>query len=150
MGNDSQMTPKKVALKWGERMLRFCIANNEPFKRCFYAFQRGLYGYSDEDVFSIDYWLDEVMPPAIDELISKKISCPGEFLEDKDGITEEEIVAGIEKWKKVMRQIRDGFVARRGLSNNYYCLSPQEKKIKIRKFRRGMLLMARYYHTMWW
>jgi len=146
------MTPKQVVLKWGKRAIRFCIINSEFFQRSYYMFQRAWYGYSDEDVFSIDFWLDEILPLAIDELIERKISCPPEFLKGNgdNGFTEEEIIAGIEEWKRVMRQIRDGFLAHQSLSCNGYHLSPEEKKEKKQKFRHGMLLMTRYYHTMWW
>ena len=137
--------------KWSRRVILFFIVKSERFKRVYYSLQRAWYGYSNEDVFSIDYWLCDVIPPAIDELISKKNGCPGEFLEnDSFDVTDEEVCAGIKRWEIVMIQIRDGFIAWRELQENRYYFLPEQRQNCIKKFRRAMILMARYFHTMWW
>ena len=144
------MNFKTFLNKWGRRVLLFFIIKSETFKQAYYAMQRAWYGYSNQDVFAIDYWLCEVIPPAIDELISKKQGCPGEFLKNKVDPTDEDLYAGIEEWKMVMREIRDGFAAWGDLQKNQYRLSPEQKEERKKKFYKGLELMGRYFHTMWW
>jgi hypothetical protein len=145
------MTPKQLICKWTKRIIIFCIIKSERFKRFYYAMQRAWYGFSNEDVFSVAYWLSDILPPAIDELIANKQGCPNDFLECAgDYATEEEIEAGIKRWEAVMIQIRDGFTAWANIENYGWHMLAEERKACIKKFRKGMVLMARYYHTMWW
>lgn len=145
------MTPKQLVKKWGKRVVRWALANSEAFQTFYYPLQRAIYGYSEQDVYGMDYWLCEVIPPAIDELISRQVGCPSDFLDNR-GIdaTEEDIAEGIKKWEAVMLQIKEGFQAWGNAGENNWRMSAEEEKAAKRKFRRGMILMARYFHTMWW
>jgi len=105
-------------------------------------YQRGKRGYSDCDVWSLDYYLSSWMPEAIrrlsklphgghpttmcDEPLSCCDGCPGQ-----------------ERWESILSDIADAFEVARKTGG--WTLTPDERG----RFDKGMKLFTEYYFGLW-
>jgi hypothetical protein len=63
--------------------------------------QRATQGYSDRDVWRIDYWFETIMPQMLTDLKRTKHGVPAEFIQNEDG-TEKDLDEGIKAWNEVL------------------------------------------------
>lgn len=124
------------------------------FKNLKWYWQRATRGYADCDVWSLDGYLSEIIPPVIRKL-KTGCGCPSE-LYDKEKVNDE-----CWKWKKILEEIAQGFEAYRGLNEmKYYVNKKTEKgyehsvdvekqKNFQEKFDRGIELFVKYYTNLW-
>lgn len=112
--------------------------------------QRITKGYSYEDVWSIDYFIDSWLPEAIRDLKRVSNGVPGPLTIDKDGKDVPMDIA-VKNWNQVLDDVADGFEAHRKLDYMDYNLdNKQERKELERKFNKGIKLFAKYYGCFWW
>ncbi len=97
-----------------------------------YFIQRGKRGYSDRDVWSIDYYLAHWMPEALKQLERTKHGTP-------IGMTPK-------GWSTRLRIIREGFEAVKELGDTPNHERYQELK---RKMDKGLKLFGEYFLNLW-
>lgn len=98
-------------------------------------FQRARYGYSDEDVWSLDSYLCSVISGSVGKLRKHICGYPTE-----KGMT-------FKKWGKILKQIEDGF--KEGDQVGDYTLPPTVQKKAERRFQNGAKLFIRYFFSLW-
>jgi len=102
-------------------------------------FQRGARGWADCDVWSIDGYLNVIMPDMITRLQEIQHGSPAL---DKDGneLTEEQ-------WKIILEKIKLGFLSASTLAN--IPESKEEQEISQQRFDEGLTLFKLYYFDLW-
>ncbi len=92
-----------------------------------YAYQRLARGWDDRVVWSIDWWLDEIMPPILRKLKEDKNGIPSELFEglptvpDKPWNHTEEAYGMAEKlWDGILEKMIAGFEASRRIKEGTY------------------------------
>jgi len=91
------------------------------FKSIKYFIQRGRRGYSDEDIWSFDMYLADMMPGALRQL-KKGVGCPSEFY-DAEAINNE-----FHKWHDVLEAMAQGFEAAKFIKNDGYYMWEETKE----------------------
>jgi hypothetical protein len=81
-----------------------------------YAWQRVFRGWDDTVTWSVDYWLNNIMPDILRKLKADKHGIPGEMFPDQMNITKEDDIAAEIKWNAIMDDMIAGFEAARELS----------------------------------
>jgi len=127
----------------------------ELLDRIKYFIQRGERGYSDEDTWSLQSYLAEIIPPIV-RRYKEGSGCPGE-LYDKSRKNDE-----CWKWNEILEEIAQGFEASVWLSDikfmkymkgtkGSYELGIDEKARKEMsdKFDVGLQLFARWFPSLW-
>jgi len=118
-------------------------------------YQRLKRGYTDEDVWSFDAYLNKIIPSAVRQIAKGPNGCPGTFWDKKNKNDE------CYKWKVVLEEIAQGFEAAESISNfkyinlvkkeEGYIQEVDKKKLKMltKKYDRGMDLFKKYYMALW-
>lgn len=68
-----------------------------------YFWQRGRRGYGDDDLWSFDSYLAEMLPKALRQLAKEKHGCPAEYYDDK-AVGDES-----HKWREELERMAQGF-----------------------------------------
>jgi hypothetical protein len=128
----------------------------EMFDSFIWRCQRFWRGYADIDVWAIDDWMSELMPRMLDHFLDElhgypsQLKLPHESSLAVDAVfTDEEFSdKRFKHWKAIIAEIKDGFVAWNEMHDkNIY--RPEDAKPYIRRFRRGMLLMTKWFDHLW-
>lgn len=116
--------------------------------------QRFTKGYTDEDVWSFDYYLAKIIPPALREL-KKGYGCPSDFYDPNNKNNE------CAKWHETLEEIAQGFESAQFLKTAGYMvwkkkgtahiLSLDEKSLQDakKKMDKGLKLFAEHYLNLW-
>ena len=118
--------------------------------------QRGRRGYADEDVWSFDQYLCEIIPPAIRQIEEKGVGCPSEFYDDAKKNDE------CHHWRELLEEIAQGFEAAK-IIINHDCTSWKESKEgnftreidneklahASQKMKRGLALFSEHFLNLW-
>jgi hypothetical protein len=94
---------------------------------------RGLYGYANNDVWSLDYYLAKVISNSVRHLKEHLHGYPS-------GLTEDE-------WDEILEKIIIGFEANIKLDDVEY--NSAEHKEKLKAFNIGMKLFVKYFNNLW-
>lgn len=101
-------------------------------------YQRAKNGYSYQDVWSLDSYLDEMLPKALRELAKVNNGYPQEL-------------ESLEEWNDILEEMVQGFEAHKKISELEFDIdNPKEYKELENKFKKGMKLFVRYYGSLWW
>lgn len=101
--------------------------------------QRGRRGYSDQDLWSFDSYLSEVISSALLDLRDKAHGYPGDMCEACMQPYEEHDCNGFEKWQGILTEISEGFAMDKFAPENWM----------NDKFDRAMALFVKYFHNLW-
>jgi hypothetical protein len=124
------------------------------FRRIKYAYQRIKRGYSDEDCWSIDSHLAEIIPPMIRKL-KTGFGCPADVWDGEAKNNE------CHKWYDIIEEIAQGFEAYQELKNyksykwvkegsGYTHKFDEEKnKLLTEKYDKGMALFVKHFMDLW-
>ena len=95
---------------------------------------RGMRGYADSDLWSLDSYLSSWLPAALKQLKEDKHGYPGDLTE--------------KKWDKILDQMIEAFeIDYKILEYEYKDLKDFKRLDKIR--RKGLQLFAEYYNNLW-
>lgn len=123
-------------------------------KKIQYFIQRGLRGYSDEDLWDFSSYLCEIIPPALRKLKSGT-GCPSD-LWDKEAKNNE-----CHKWAEMLEEMAQGFEAAEALNNCDFMMMTKtdngwerkidEAKMKLLtvKYDKGIGLFAKHFLDLW-
>ena len=128
------------------------------FKKIKYFIQRGMRGYSDEDTWSFDDYLCEIIPPALRKLAKNHCGCgcPTEFWDSLSKNNE------CHKWAEALETMAQGFESAQSLKNmSYYKMKKHEdgsytreideemlKNLNL-KYNAGILLFSKNFLSLW-
>lgn len=120
------------------------------FKNIRWFVERATRGWSDADAWSIDGYLNNLLPDLIRSL-KGGVGCPGDMY-DKTKKNNE-----CWKWDEILESIAQGFEAAQELGElKYITRTPEamrvdEKRRKnlIAKYHKGMDLFRKYYMSLW-
>lgn len=106
-----------------------------------YFCQRGIRGYSDRDVWGLDFYLESWLPEALQQLSKKTNGWPGELMTFKE-------------WQATLRRMAKGFKAVRDEGNVF---DYKDIKAKIKRDKRAyqleqesLKLMTKWFSHLWW
>ncbi len=101
-----------------------------------YFIQRGYRGYSDRDVWSVDWFLTSIMPGMLTQLKKNTHGAP--------------IGVGMKRWQKKLDKMIEGFLIARRIENydfdvkdRYACQRAQ------REFEKRMQVFVKYFFNLW-
>jgi len=121
-------------------------------------YQRIKRGYSDKDVWSLDYWLVQTLTPALEDLRRDKSGVPVAFFRKKDGIdelgnpTEDAHEKAEKRWNDALDEIIYGLRCARYLAENDYWLTDDEKgreKDMRKSAERAFTLIGKNLPNLW-
>lgn len=107
-----------------------------------WAFQRAIRGYSNKDVWSIDYFLCDIMPKMLRKLAKDSFGCPTDLYDNKNKEDE------CHKWLKVLEKMAEGFEAGQKINDMDFDNEQERKKLE-KKFDKGMDLFKKYFFSLW-
>jgi len=126
------------------------------FKKIKYFIQRGRRGYSDEDVWSFDHYLCEIIPPALRQIKEKGAGCPSEYYDEKNKNNE------CKPWHEILEEIAQGFESAKILINHditiwkenkdgNYTMETDHPKAEqaSKKMKRGLALFSEHFLNLW-
>lgn len=97
-------------------------------------FQRGIRGYADCDMWSIDYYISRWLPKALMDLRKSKIGHPA-------------IVKDLKTWRKILKEMAAGFEADYDSEENY--VSRRKELAAQKKLEKSLKLFSKYYKNLW-
>lgn len=103
--------------------------------------QRGIRGWSDEDIWGFDYYLISIISPALRRLAQTTIGHPGDLT--------------ITEWKKILNKIADGLEAPNKEDEKYLHEAVDLNKQRIldvrayKKQDEAIKLLAKYFLDLW-
>ena len=122
-----------------------------------YAWQRVFKGYDERVVWSIDYYLDKMLPIWLEQLIKDKQGVPMMMFHDEDMITEGKYRGGIKddamelrskEYDAILQKIADGFRMHRKIDDlEFKYDSPEEKEAQA-QFDEAFELFHQFYSTL--
>jgi len=126
------------------------------FNNIKYFIQRGKRGYSNQDLWNVDSYLCEIIPPMVRHLKDTQTGCPSEFF-DASKVNDE-----CWKWKAVLEEIAQGFEAAQEIGNTHcsyrknndngsfsYEFDEERAKQLRAKFERGIELLKETFFGLW-
>lgn len=113
---------------WWKHHLRLSTYTNS-FK---YFFQRGLRGYAECDHWSLDNYLNEVIPGLVRDLKNHLHSFP--------------VGMSVPEWEGILEEIAVGFESGNSTDD---CFDRKKEDELRAKFKRGMELFVQYYNHLW-
>ena len=122
-----------------------------------WAWQRVYRRWDDRAAWSIDYWLNEIMPDIISQLKRNTHGTPMSFYEgfphDKNfDYSDEDESKARELWNAELDKMIAGFVASKRMHELEYKTKEQfEREYEILEsiFKNGMKSFTEYYHSLW-
>lgn len=109
-----------------------------------YAWQRALYGWDEDALWSLDSWVCERMIPMIEELKNKKYGVNGLFIPDDDPY---DLDAGYKRQNEAYDIMIEGF--RAGLRLKSINQDADEEQKDEDLFNKGMDYFHKYFFTLW-
>lgn len=128
---------------------------NEFFRKIKWAYQRVVRGWDDTAAWSVDQWLDEMMPDILNTLKLEKIGTPSAIFTDDEmdengNVSKENQRKAHERWDKELDKMIAGFVCSKKLRDLDYNWRDKEEEQAIKKvFDEGMQSFVKYYHSLW-
>jgi len=113
-----------------------------PIFRLKMAWQRARHGYSDDQYWSLNYAVAEMMVKGTQRMRQWANGYPAEFADKNDPVfagTGE----GWEAWEKILIKIEEGFQA--WIDSDGWFKDPEEEA----KFNEGMQLFVKWYGSLW-
>lgn len=124
-----------------------------------WAWQRVFRGWDDRVVWSIDYWLDPIMPDILSRYKKVNHGTPMSMFDEfglmngKTEFSDEEHNMANEKWNFIIDRIIDGFKASQKLKDAYIKTTFEDYKKEVKELererRKGMILFVKYYNDIW-
>jgi hypothetical protein len=122
-----------------------------------YFIQRGIRGYSDQDVWNLDMHLARVMHGSITKLQANKNGCPWDIPSDEYGKALKDILIGLEAYREIQDDtfLEDCMEAN---DNKEDLLCPAKLEVekykeevakRMEKFNKAMDLLKQYYCYLW-
>jgi hypothetical protein len=120
-----------------------------------WASQRVIRKYDDRATWSVDYWLDSIMP---DILITLKMNGHGIPVSMYDGMPHDENYEydedadkeAKERWDAELDKMIDGFVASKKLCDLDYNFKDDKERDALEKVHKGgMESFVKHYHSLW-
>lgn len=116
-----------------------------------WAWQRMVRGFDDKAVWSVDYYLAQLIPLLIMELKENERGVPGQMFEEDDWdekkfqYKEGALEIAAEKWNSILDEIAEGF-------QDYVNLWDFDMgdALKSKKFNRAFDLLREYFQNLWW
>ena len=113
-----------------------CLLNPMKYwNAAMYFWQRGTRGYADCDVWSLDMYLSQWLPLALDSM--KGGSYPGQR-----GMTSK-------RWDEILDKMAEGFKAYYRTSNMEYDSSTDEESQLRKQEEVGLRLFSRHFGSLW-
>ena len=120
------------------------------FKNIKWYYQRATRGWADCDAWSINGYLNDLLPDIIRSL-KGGVGCPGDLYDNTKKNNE------CWRWEEILESIIQGFIAAKELGELHYMtysekgLIADEKKREnlINKYNIGMDLFRKYYMNLW-
>ena len=119
---------RPFCLPWWKHYAKISTYTN-PIK---WFVQRGLRGYAERDHWSLDNYLNDVIPGLVRDLKNHLHSFP--------------MGMSVPEWEGILEEIASGFEAGNLVDD---CFDPKEEKELRAKFDRGMELFVKYYRNLW-
>lgn len=122
-----------------------------------WAYQRVFRGWDDKTTWSIDYWLNHIMPDILKQLRENKIGIPIVFFDGMEEHTDEKGILGYTKeqekiaeelWNKEINKMIAGFTAGRLINDWRYDLDGEYKYLE-ETFKKGMASFVEHYFSLW-
>jgi hypothetical protein len=105
--------------------------------------QRWRRGYSDSDVWSFDYHLAWIVPPAMRQLNATRHGVPAELVEECGSPEAADV-----KWGEILEAVARGFDAQRTILEE--CLPQDERLADLeRQWREGSELLIKHFGSFW-
>lgn len=121
-----------------------------------WAIQRIQRGWDDRVVWSVDCWMNDIMPDILAKLKEDKQGIPmlvfdGMIPEKTDGnYSDEQCEIAKEKWNNKLEIMINGFLAAKRISDiEFNWKNKDEEKELISEFEEGMKLFTKYYFSLW-
>jgi hypothetical protein len=126
--------------------------------------QRGLYGYAESDLYSLETYLSDWLPSALREIRPALLEQPGAMLSEvvKDyykewpphKTTKKEWAAARRKWEQVLDGMIDGWETVNDIRRHDSVLLPGETsnqrwRRQKRTIKKGMRLMGKHILSLW-
>lgn len=132
-----------------------CNRISDLFYEVKWAWQRVFRGWDDTAVWSVDHWLDEIMPDILNTLKLEKYGTPNSIFTkdemDEDGnVSEENHKKAHDRWNKELDKMIAGFLASKKLRNLDYNWQDKTEEQAIKNtFDEGMQSFVKHYHSLW-
>ena len=118
-----------------------------------WAYQRVYRHYDDRVCWSVDYWLDAIMPDILLRLKNTKQGTPIQFY---DGLPHDENYnygdegdkIAQERWSEELEKMIAGFLASKKINDLEY-ETDEEREVLELVFENGMKLFIENYHSLW-
>lgn len=122
----------------------------EIWLRIKWAYQRVFRGWDDRVIWSVDWWMADIMPEVLATLMVKKHGTPfmafdGEP-DEKGEYTDKQMNDAKEKYDNEIRKMIRGFQAAHLIHEG---VTAEEEKILTRTFEIGMKSFVKYFFTLW-
>lgn len=125
----------------------------EIFYEIKYAWQRVFRGWDDRAIWSIDYYLAELIPQLVLRLKEVTHGVPFAMFEEDDWDEEEfsykdgRMEIASKRWDKVLEEIADGFIYYK--ENIYDSFGLEEVEEVQEKLNKSMNLLKEHYMSLW-
>lgn len=126
------------------------------FRSIKYFWQRGVRGYSDEDIWDFNSYLCGIIPTALRKMRKDGYGCPS-ILYDKKRENDE-----CHKWHEILEAISQGFESAEFIQHHKYLKFTEmedggkilkhdygSEKNAIEKMDKGLELFAKYFINLW-
>jgi len=120
-----------------------------------WAYQRVVRGWDDTAVWSVDQWLDEMMPDILNTLKLDKHGTPNSIftkneMDENGNVSEENHKKAHERWNNELDKMIAGFIASKKLRDLDYNWRDKVEEQAVKKvFDEGMQSFVKYYHSLW-
>lgn len=122
-----------------------------------FAWERVFDGYDRRVIWSIDYYLDKMLPIWIEKLIEYKDGVPMCMFKDEDFIPDSPDSAMVEgamekrqeEWNTILQQIADGFRMHSRILNYEFEYKSEEEKEAKQIFNNAFYLFMEHYESLW-
>jgi len=104
--------------------------------------KRGIYGYADSDLWSLDWYISSWLPSALRDMEKEIYSCPVELFDEKKKDNE------AHKWREILLEISNGFEAYYELHNDSEW-TPAKQEIVDEKLKKSFKLMSEWFGAFW-
>lgn len=120
-----------------------------------WAWQRVFRGWDDRAVWSVDHWLDNMLPDILSILREDKYGVPGiifkkDEIDEKGHVSEENHKKAKDRWNRELEKMITGFYSSKKLRDLDYNWKDEKEKADLEKvFNEGMKSFVKYYHWLW-
>lgn len=120
-----------------------------------WAYQRVVRGWDDRVVWSVDCWLNDIMPEILLQLKNDKVGVPVQMFVgmthgDNYEYTDEQHDIAKQKWNDELDKMITAFVVAKKLNNLEYDYKDKvQEEILTKLFNQGMDSFKEYYFNLW-